>query len=403
MANEFNSIAANALGILKVHYEGPIVSQFNDEIPFYKQCEKGRDKWTGLQVQRPIKVRRNGGIGATSDGGNLPKIGKEVVTQAIITARFNYLRFGITAGLIASSKNDKGAFISAMEQGMTGGMDDIKNDVNRQVQYDGSGTLATVSANAVASTVITVTGRESTEDGNKFLDIGMVIDVVNSAGAVVASAVEITDLSGTTTATLTLSAAVTVSATDIVVRSGAYNLEIQGLRYPLDGGTGTIWSVNRTTYPSFQGNATSGLGGQLTLDLMKQAWNKGKQRGGANYDYIKTDYATERFYEKLLIADKRYTGKVKGDGTFAMKDQNYLEYGGIPIVPDKDSPQEIDFVTSKTWKKYELESFTWANESGSYMLPQPGTDSFEVRLRLFSNLFCEKPSANSRLSAYISP
>jgi len=61
-------------------------------LPLYRGAEKGKEKWNGQQVIRPVKVRRNQGIGATSDGGNLPKIGQQTTQQAIIAAKYNYLR-----------------------------------------------------------------------------------------------------------------------------------------------------------------------------------------------------------------------------------------------------------------------------------------------------------------------
>lgn len=402
MANQFASISS-AMAILKNWYQGPIVSQFNDEIPFYKECEKGKEKWNGLQVIRPLKVRRNPGIGATSDGGLLPTIGQQTTAQATISAKFNYLRFGITGPMLKASQGDKGAFVSAMEYEMSEGLTDLKNDVNRQIFWTGNGALATVSANAVASTVITVTGRESTEDGNKFLDIGMVIDVYTSAGVLQASGVEITNISGTTTATLTLSSAVTVSANSIVVRSGAYNQEIQGVLTTQDGLTTSVYGINRATYPVYQGNAVSAAGNQLTLNLMQQAYNEAKRRGGGKINAIYTDFDSERFYNKLLIADKRYMGKVKGDGTFSDVNGSYLEFAGVPIVPDKDAPRRFFFLDSKTFKKYVLSELEWADETGTPMIAQISTDAFEARLRLFANMFCEKPSANAVLSSYISP
>lgn len=403
MANSFASTTlAGALGILKNWYAGSIVTQFNDNIPLYREIEKGKEKFAGLQVIRNVKVRRNQGIGATSDGGTLPSIGNQTTQQAQIAAKFNYLRFGLTGPMLKAASSDKAAFASIMEFEMSEGMNDLKTDVARQLLWDGTATLATVSANAASSSVITATGRESTEDGNKYLEVGMVIDIV-SGTSVIASGISITALSGTTTATLTLSAPVTCSANDVIVRSGAYSQEIQGLGYTLDGGTSTIYNIDRSAYPAFQGNSVSGSSGQLNLNLMKQAWNKGRQRGGAKYDLVACDFDSERFYEKLLVADKRYVGKVKGDGTFASKDENYLEYGGIPVVVDKDSPQRFWFVDSSTWKKYVLSELEWADETGSMMIAQTGADAWEVRLRLFANLFCEKPSANAVLKTYISP
>jgi hypothetical protein len=286
-------------------------------------------------------------------------------------------------------------------------MTDFKNDFNRALFWDGTGTLGTVAAAAIASTVITATGRTSNEDGSKYLGdpfVGMVIDVISAAGAVEASAVTILSSTGTSTVTLTLSSAVTVSSGSTIVRNNAYNKEIQGLRTSLDGGTSSIYGVDRSVYGQFQGNLVNNSGNQLTLDLLKQGWNVGRQRGGAKYSTVFTDFGTERMYEKLLVPDRRYVQmKVKGDGSFADKDENYLEYGGIPMMVDKDCTQDVYMLDFKMWKKYVLSELEWADETGSQMIAQIGADSWEVRLRYFGNLFPEKPSAQVRVSNYISP
>lgn len=403
MANQFASISS-AVSILKNWYQGPIVSQFNDEILLYKGVEKGKEKYNGLQVVKPIKVRRNPGIGATSDGGVLPAIGQQTTAQALIAAKYNYLRFGVTGPMLKASQGDKGAFVSAMEFEMEQGLIDLKNDINRQLFWDGSGDLATVAANVIASNVVTATGRTANEDGSKYLDIGMVIDIYTAAGVLVASALTINNISGSATATITLDQAVTCSATDIIVRSGAFNNEVQGLLTTLDGGTSTIYGINRATYPVFGGNVVSSSNNQLTLNVMQQTYNLAKRRGGGKLDALYCDFDSERFYTKLLVADKRYVGKAAiGDGTFSSKEGSYLEWAGTPVVPDKDCPTRFYFLDSKTWKKYVLAELEWADETGSYMIAQTSADSFEARLRLFFNFFCEKPSANAALADYISP
>lgn len=402
MANQFASLSA-ALGILKNWYAGPIVTQFNDAIPLYRDMEKGKEKFSGLQVIRPLKLRRNQGVGATSDGGTLPKIGHQGTAQAAIGAKFNYLRFGVTGPMLKASQGDKGAFVSAMEFEMEQGLIDLKNDINRQLFFDGSGTIATVAANASSSTVITVTGRTSNEDGSKYLDIGKVVDVYTAAGALVVSGVGITGISGTSTATLTLDTAVSVSATDVLVSAGAKGQEIQGLRTSLDGLTTSIYGIDRSVYPAYQGNVVNAASAQLTLDLMQRTINEARRRGGAKIDAIFCDFNSDRFYNKLLIADKRYQGKVKGDGSFTNKDESYLEFAGAPVIPDKDCPQEMYFLDSKVLKKYVLSELEWADETGAYLIAQTSADAFEARLRLFANMFPEKPSALARLHTYISP
>lgn len=404
MANQFQSIASG-LGTLKIFYEGPIVSQFNDEVKLYRGMEKGKQKYNGQQVNRPLKLVRNQGIGATSDGGILPSIGRQGTAQAVIQAKYNYLRFGLTGPMLKASQGDKGSFVSEMEFEMSEGLNDFKTDINRQLFWNGRGDLAVVAANVVASSVITVSGRTSTEAGNKYItDPGIVIDFVDpTVGTVYASGVTVTAVTGSTVATLTLSQAVTVPAGAIATRQNAYNMEIQGLLYTLDGGTSTVYNIDRSLYPVFQGNSLSAGGGQLKLDLLEQTYNEIRRRGGAKLTAIYSDYDSERFYNKLLVADKRYLQKKEGDGTFSDKGETYLEYAGVPWVADKDSPGYVWMLTEGHMKKYVLAELEWADESGSYMITQPSADAYEVRLRFFANVFDEKPSANARLSSYISP
>jgi len=195
---------------------------------------------------------------------------------------------------------------------------------------------------------------------------------------------------------LTLNSAVTVSATDLVVRSGAYNQEIEGLFYSINGGTSSIYSVNRATYPQYQSNLVDNGGGQLTLDDMQQAWNEGLRRGGvrdATYDAIYTDYDSLRYYQKLLSPDKRYTNTVEGDGGFAKKGKFYLDFNGVPVVPDKDMFEAMFFVPHKALKDYVLSEMEFADETGTMYIAQVSADQLEARIRYFSNLFNEKPSA----------
>ncbi len=406
MANQFQSITSG-LAELKNYYQGPIKDQFNEELPIYRAAEKIKQGWNGYQVVRPLRVRRNQGIGATSDGGTLPAIGRQTTVQATIQAKFNYLRFGVTGPMIKASASDVGSFVRSAAYELEMGYKDLKSDVNRQLSWDGTGTLAKVNANTVASTSLVVKSRVSPEPALKFLDVGIVIDIYSSAGVLKASAIEVTAVSGTptsTTATLTLSAPVTCAADDILIRSGSYGQEIQGLLYSMDGGTSSIYGVDRSVYPSLQGNVyNGGDANQMTLNLLQQWYNEGLRRGGSKYNAIYSDFDNLRYYQKLLTADKRYTNTVKGDGTFGDKDKFYMEFMGVPWTPDKDCPPTVMGLQADAWKAYVLSEMEFADETGSMYIAQTSSDTFEVRVRLFMNLFNEQPSAQFRLYGLLSP
>lgn len=405
MPNQFQNINSG-LAELKNYYQGPIKDQFNEEMPIYRAAEKVKQGWSGYQVVRPLRTQRNQGIGATSDGGNLPAIGRQGTVQALIAAKFNYLRFGVTGPMIKASAQDVGSFVRSAAYELEMGYKDLKNDVNRQMSWDGSGTLAQVNANTVASTTLVVKGRATGEPALKFLATNLVFDVVTS-GVVTQTGITINAVSGTpsaATATLTLSAPVTAAANATLVRSGSFGYEIQGLMYSLDGGTTTIYNVDRSAEIQYQSNFYDGAGvAQLTLDSIQVAYNAGLSRGGSKYNAFYSNFDYLRYYQKLLTADKRYSNTVKADGTFGNKDQFYMEFMGCPWVPDKDCPPSIFGLESDDWKAYVLAELEFADETGSMYIAQTSADQLEVRLRLFMNMFNEQPSAQFRMTGYLSP
>ena len=213
-----------------------------------------------------------------------------------------------------------------------------------------------------------------------------------------------TGTASSATATLGLDQPVTAVVGDILVRSGSLNNEVQGLLTALDGGTSNIYNIDRSTTLSYQGNVSNLAGAQLTLDAMQNPFNEGLRRGSiGKYNAIFTDFASLRFYQKLLTPDKRYSNTVEGDGSFGNKGEFYLNFNGIPVVPDKDAPTRMFFLPQEVFKMYVLSEMEFADETGSMYIAQIDTDSFEVRIRHFVNMFNEQPAACGVLQSYISP
>ncbi len=414
MANTFQSITSG-LGILKNFYQGPIVDQFNEEVAIYRGAEKGKYPWSGLQVQRPLKVRRNPGIGATSDGGTLPNVGVQTTIQATIAAKFNYLRFGITGPMIAASKSNVGSFVRSASFELEEGYNDLKSDCNRQMSWDGTGDLARINTAAAASTSVVIKGREDTESALKFLDVGAYVDIYTSAGVAVQTGLTISAITagnaGSATATVTFDQAVTASANDVIIRSGSAGNEIQGLLTQLDGATSTVFGIVRASYVQTQGNViyvtadgtSTGASVALSLSPLQQAEDEAERRGGRGVNCLYSDYVSRRYYQKLLQADKRYVNSVQGDGGFSSKDKSYLEWNGKPWVPDKDCPTRILFLPDKYIEKYVLSEMAFADDTGSMYIAQQENDQLEVRIRFFANLFNAKAAGASVVQAYLSP
>ena len=411
MANLFQN-TTSGLGVLKQLFIAPLVDQTNQDVQLWNGLKPSKYKFTGSQVNRPIKVRRNPGIGAGSDQGNLPSTGRQTTVQANVAVKYNWLTFGVTGPMISASGNDAGSFVRIVAFEMEKGHEDFVADVNRQMGYDGTGYLARLNSAAVATTSITVKGREDTEYALKFLDVGMIVDIISS-GSVVASGVTITAISGTktaTTATLTLDTAVTASANDYVVRTGAYNLEIQGVLTLFDGATSTKYGVDRSTYGIYNGNVidkSTESTTNLVLDDLQRLQDTieslAGKTDGQSINAIFSDFNGRRFYQKLLTADKRYSNTVKGDGSFSDMSKNYLEWAGIPWVADKDFPPKIAMLNNGCFEKMVQKEFEWADETGAPLIAQTGVDALEARMRFFANAFNNKPIGGGILKGYTSP
>lgn len=406
MANLYQG-TVSGLAELKNFYQGPIVDQFNEEVAIWKGSDKGKYPWSGAQVVRPLKVIRNPGVGATSDGGILPQIGRQTTVQATISAKYNYLRFGVTGPMIEASKSDVGSFVRSASFELEEGYNDMKSDCNRQMTWDGTGDLATVNTAVVASTTVVIAGRESTEPALKFLDAGSYLDIYTTAGVLVQSGITISSISSGTasssTATVVFDQAVTASAGDVFVRANSFGMEIQGVLTQLDAGTSTVYGIDRSLYLQTQGNVVDAASAQLSLAMLQQAEDEASRRGGRGINCLYSDYASRAMYQKLLQADKRYVNSMKGDGGFSDLDKNYLEWNGKAWVCDKDCPTRIFALPDKHIEKYTLTEMAFADETGSMYIAASENDAFEVRIRFFANLFNSKAAGSAVIKSYVSP
>jgi hypothetical protein len=408
MSNAFQSINSGA-ALLKNVYRGGLIDLLNEDMPVYRAAEKLKDQYSGLQVIRSLRTRRNQGIGAGSDGGTLPKIGRSVNVNATINAKFNWLRFGITAGMIKASQSDQGSFVRGYANELKMSYNDFKTDMNRQLCFDGSGTLAQVNTASSASSSLVIKGRSTGEPALKYADVDLTFDVVRS-GVVVASGITVTAVSGTpaaATATLTLDQPITTQVGDLLIRTGSLASEVQGLFYALDGGTSSVYGIDRTQAMAYQGNVSdisTAQSSTLSLATMQAIFNEGLRRGNVgSFNAVFTDFGSLGYYQKLLTPDKRYVNSTEGDGSFGAKGKFYLEFNGIPVVPDKDMPIKMAFLPSEVLKWYILSELEVAEETGSPYLAQSDADSFETRLRFWGNMFNEQPAACSVLQGYTSP
>lgn len=150
--------------ILKEVYEGRIESQLQNEVVAAKRIERSSDGVVetvgGKYVDFPIRVGRNAGIGNRLENEALPTAGSQAYAAPHIPLTYCYGRVRLTGQLIELAEKNFQSFASALDSEMEGVKDDAAKDYNRQLYGNGTGLLASVTADG-ANTVTVDKDRKS--------------------------------------------------------------------------------------------------------------------------------------------------------------------------------------------------------------------------------------------------
>lgn len=381
----FDLAAANA--VLKEDYLGPVREQLNNDNPVINKLVQNKQEATGKRFFVPLHYGRNNGIGYRAEGAALPVAGNQKYKESTANVKYLYGGIEITGPTIKAMRNDKGAFIRALESEMKGLTKDLKDQRARALFGDGTGKLATFAVNTSVNTL--------TVDKIKYFQVGMNIDIVNSGGTVAVSNRQITAIDKANK-TITISgAAVTTANTDFAVVMGDYNIEIMGLggimsqTLTLQGiapGTDTWWKPNRI--------ANGGTPRAISQALMRQAIDLAEHEG-SQIGMITTSYGVRAALEALMQQNVRFVKPMDLEGGYKV-----LEYDGIPIMVDRyHESNRMYFMDAGEIDLYQLSDFEWMeDDKGAALAPVPGYDKYAATMFCYETLVTYKRNAHTELA-----
>jgi len=365
---------AEITAVLKQYYIGPIRDQLNNATVLLANVKKSSKEVEGENVVLPLRKGRNWGLGArgTSGTGTLPNAGNQKYKKATFATKDIYGRIKLSGKTIRATKSNKGAFLKVIQSETVGCTDDVKNDVNRQMYCDTTGTLTLAGTGATSATVPVVSSQYLEED--------MIIDFNaggggSSTGCVIQSVDSETQITLTAPATWTTNDPITISG----VISG---YELNGLNL-ITNNTGALQNLNPATAGqafwagNVYGNDSSPT--PLTEDRMQEIQDAIEDKGG-KVDCIIGHFSARRAYARLLVNLKRYTppqvGRLKGGF-------DYLDFNGIPFTVDRHSQRtpsttRMYFLTLKTLGIYRMADFDWMQEDGAVLARQTGVGAQEA-------------------------
>jgi hypothetical protein len=373
--------------ILKEVYEPKIREQLQNDAVALRRIEKSSEgvvsEVGGKYVTFPLHTRRNSGIGARNEMEALPVAGQQGYAAARVGLKYLYGLMRLSGQTMELAEKNYQAFASALDQEVTGLKNDLLKDQNRQVYGDGSGAIATVTADgANLATVQTA----------QWAQLGMQVDLVdgttlgNANPTIKASNRQITAID-TVANTITYDGADALAAAgDIFVRTGSVNREWSGFGKIIKN-SGTFQNVDPTVEPTWKAIIDSNGGVNRPLSeglLILQADNV--RANGGEVTAMFSNLGVRRAYFNLLSQQRRYTNTTTFEGGFSGLAFT-TDKGDIPFVVDIDAPKNRVYgVNEKEITLYREADWSFMDRDGSKWQRVIGYDAYEATMYQYSEL-----------------
>lgn len=336
-----------AAGVLKEFYTGVIREQLNNKTVLSAQLKRGADNIdvASQEAVFPVHVQRNSGIGMIADGGSLRAPGNQKSTKARVPLRTHTGRIRFTMQTLKAMRSDKGAFERAATSETKRIVDDLRADRNRQLFGTSDGVIATTGTTTTANEVVLASTTTAVQ--MRHFSIGMHVDIGTVASPTTVASDRTISAINTATKTITVSGA-TLSTTDgthKVFRAGnggaiggVGQVELTGLR-SIVAASGTLFSVDPTTYPVWVSTVSSNSGTNRTPteNLFEAQMDEVDIAAGEEIDIVVTSHGVMRAFSNQLSPQKRFNNTNELKGGFKGLD---ITAGGktASMVKEKDCP-----------------------------------------------------------------
>lgn len=377
--------------VLKDFYIAPVVEQLNNDVLLFNRLDTDNNSLYGNQAVIPLHTTRSGGIGARAEDADLASAGAQGFSKAVYTLKYLYGRLRVTGPSMELTSSDMGAFVRSLGTEMTALKDDLARDLARQVYGDGTAAIATGVAAGSSNTVTVLTTSEALDKGHIYpgmvVDIGTLVNPVSKCTGVASTGVGVVTVVTPATPSFTTAAAAagTIANGEFVFRQGnalasSVSNEISGLQNIVATSATNLGGIT-VTAGSFFDNLRINVAGELVLDSLQQALNRVRIGGGKTSLAI-TTFGIQRKIFNQLQSQVRYMEPTKLEGGF-----DAIEYGGMPIVGDRDCNWGKFYMLDERFLKvYSNRDWHWLEEEGNVLKWVVGRDAWEAALARYMQI-----------------
>ncbi len=368
--------------VLKSYYLDVVSDQLDKSVnPFLAAVKKTTADVWGRDVRKTVRVGVNGGVGAGTEEGDLPKAGSNRYAQLVSTLKNLYGTIEISDKAIRASASNEGAFVNLLNDEMDGLIKSSSFNFGRMLFGNGTGTLTTFGGETKDG-VTTFTAQSP----NNIAE-GMVVDVYGST-VKVASGLTITSLNRNT-GVFTLSGNIT--AGDSLVMQNSYGLEITGLGAIFSDKD--IYGLTRAENPWLNPYKAETVG-TLGEAALQKAIDTIEETAGGKIDFIVCSHGVRRALFNAL-SSYRKTESLELEGGFRA-----LSFDGIPVVADRFCPAGTMYLlNTNDFALHQLCDWQWLEgEDGKILKQIAGKPVYTATLVKYAELMCYRPCGQGVLT-----
>ncbi len=371
--------------VLKSYYLGVVSEQLDKTVnPLLAEIKKTSSDVWGRDVRKAVRFGVNGGVGAGTEDGDLPKALSSGYAQFVAPLKNLYGTIEISDKAIRAAESNEGAFVNLLNDEMDSLVRTSAFNFSRMLFGDGTGKLATISA------VPSSGDDEYTVDSTINLAEGMVVDIYtadtrDTAGAVIATvdrAANKITFEGTVTG---------AAANDVIYLQNSKDLEITGLKAIFEADE--LYGIDREG-KSWLTPYTDSSFGAMSEDALQEAIDGVEEYGGGKVNFIVCSRGVRR---KLISALSSYR---KMDSVDLQGGYKALSFNGIPVVADRFCPKGTMYLlNTNDFGLHQLCDWQWLEgEDGKILKQIPGKPVYTATLVKYAELMCYRPVGQGMLT-----
>ncbi len=378
---------SNADKALKTVYLDVIANQLDKYTsPLLSRIKTTTDSVYGKEVKKLVMHGLNGGIGAGSEDGALPKSKGNQYAQITSTLKNLYGTIEISDKAIRASQNSASTFVNLLNAEMEGLVKSSKFNFGRMVHGDGSGMLFYILG--IENGVILC------DDVTKVQE-GMIVDVcdfytgepeTDGQGRTVLKVDrenKTVTLSGTT-----LEMGVNIKGDSIVCIQGSCYNEITGLDAIFNPGISKLYGLSKESNPWLKAQRFS-AGTKIDDLSIQKVIDNIELTSGNTINMIICSYAARRKFKKAMSTSRTYLDNQDFGYGF-----NGINFNGIPMVADRFCPSDVMyFINTDDFELHQLCDWQWLEDDNGAVLKQvPGKPVYTATLVKYAELVCSNPA-----------